>query len=106
MHGHKDKSAEQQNMRRRTQSGRFLSWRKARREAVLRKMAAMRAAKERKRLERGPVEPEPRMVRSTGLSFGVRDDISGVECWREFKSVREVARVFAVIQRNYRPGKP
>lgn len=51
-------------------------------------------------------EPEPPMRHTTCLSFGFRDDLSGVECWREFKSVRELSRIAAVIQREYRPGFP
>ena len=84
----------------------FFNYRKQKREAVLRKMSAMRAAKERKRLARDPREEEPAMRRCTGLSFGVRDDISGVGCWRELKSIREVMRVVSVVLKHYRPGFP
>ena len=42
---------------------------------MLRKMARMRAAKERKRLA-NPVEREPKMVRWFPLELGVRDKVS------------------------------
>ena len=84
----------------------FLNFRKRKREAVLRKMAAMRAAKERKRLARWPRDEEPPMRRTTGLSFGLRDEISGVVAWREFRSAREVARIVAVVLKHYQPGHP
>jgi hypothetical protein len=84
----------------------FLIYRKRRRAAVLRKMAAMRAAKERKRMARGPVVEPPRMVRTTGLSWAVRDDLTGHVEWLPLKSVRDTTRRLAVLLRHYRPGFP
>lgn len=82
----------------------FLSYRKRRREAVLRKMAAMRAAKERKRLLLGPPEPKPMLERWYPLELGVRDKRCGVEVWTDFVSVRDSSRRLSVIQREYVPG--
>lgn len=85
----------------------FFNYRKRRREAVLRKMAAMRAAKERKRLERGPIEEEPRMrtVRHPFLSWAVRDDLSGDICWMEFISIRDMLKRMSVVAKYYEPRK-
>lgn len=72
-------------------------------------MAAMRAAKERKRQERiaaGLLEEEPKMVRWYPLQFGVKDKRSGVECWLDLKSVRDAARRVSVLLRFYEPGIP
>jgi hypothetical protein len=69
-------------------------------------MAAMRAAKERKRLARGPVEEEPRFRPWTGLQWAMRDKVTGETVWMEFKSVRDMARRAAVVRRFYRPGFP
>lgn len=74
--------------------------RNARRAALLRRLAAMRAAKARLRLEKLP-EPEPRFVRSTGLSLGLRDDVSGEVAWVEFKSIRDAIRRLRVVRREY-----
>lgn len=82
----------------------FFTFRKRKREAVLRKMAAMRAAKERKRLARGPVEANPKFIRSTGLSFAVRDDICGVVVWHPLKSLRDTIKRIALVLREYKPG--
>jgi hypothetical protein len=65
----------------------------------------MRAAKARRRLL-NPPEPEPKMVRSTGLSWAVRDDLSGVICWQDLKSARDVFRRVTVLLRHYQPGWP
>lgn len=85
----------------------FLSYRKRRRERVLRKMATMRAAKERKRIERGPCEDEPKMhvVRHPHLSWAVRDDLSGEVVWLEMKSARDVYRRVSVLLKYYEPRK-
>lgn len=85
----------------------FLSYRKRRRKAMLRKMAAMRAAKERKRIARGPREDEPSMkvVRHPFLSWAMRDDLSGEVCWMEFKSLRDMTRRAGMVARFYQPGK-
>ncbi len=72
---------------------------------MLQRMAAMRAAKARKRLSGPPPEPEPRrMIRWTGLSLGVRDDTTGEVAWVPFRSVRDAARRLAVVLRNYQIG--
>ena len=83
----------------------FFGARKRRRERILRKMASMRAAKERKRIERGSVEHEPnmRVVRYPHLSWAMRDDLSGDVVWMEFKSVRDMARRVGVVARFYQP---
>jgi hypothetical protein len=56
-------------MNHRAHSSLFLRNRKARRERVLRRMAAMRGAKDRKRLA-NPVEREPRMQPFHPLELG------------------------------------
>jgi len=84
----------------------FLTYRKRRRERVLRKMAAMRAAKERKRMARSPSEDEPKMKRTTCLSWAVRDDLSGQVEWMELKSARDVFRRVTVLLKYYQPGFP
>lgn len=66
---------------------------------VLRKMAAMRAAKARRRLARLPVESEPQMVRYYPLEFGVRVKATGETHWRDFVSVRHAAKALALIRR-------
>jgi hypothetical protein len=78
-------------MRQRTRSALFLRNRKARRERVLRRMAAMRAAKDRKRLA-NPVEREPRMQPFHPLELGLRDTRSGEVAWVPFRSVRDSAQ--------------
>lgn len=74
---------------------------------MLRKMANMRAAKERKRLARGPHEEMPRgpIVRHPHLSWAMRDDLSGQVVWMEFKSVRDMTRRAGMVARFYQPGK-
>jgi hypothetical protein len=79
--------------------------RKDRRERMLRKMANMRAAKERKRLE-NPVEREPKMLRTTGLSWAVRDDLTGHVEWLPLKSARDTFRKVTVLLKFYQPGFP
>ncbi len=85
----------------------FLSYRKRRRQAILHKMKLMRAAKERKRLARGPIEEEPKMqvVRHPFLSWAMRDELSGEVCWMEFKSVRDMAKRAGVVAKFYQPVK-
>jgi hypothetical protein len=64
---------------------------------MLRKMANMRAAKERKRLEH-PVEAEPRMRRFFRFEFCVRDKLSGeVSNWSDIRSARRIARQAALL---------
>lgn len=47
---------------------------------MLRRLAAMRAAKVRKRLEHPP-EPEPKMERYFPLSWGLRDEAAPILAW-------------------------
>lgn len=83
-----------------------LFMRQAKRQRMLRKMANMRAAKERKRLANGPREEEPRMImaRHPHISWAMRDDLSGEVVWMEFKSVRDMARRISVVARYYSPN--
>jgi hypothetical protein len=67
---------------------------------MLRKMARMRAAKERRRLE-NPVEREPKLVRWFPLELGVRDKVSGDVAWVDFRSVRDAAKRLSVLQKFY-----
>lgn len=72
---------------------------------MLRKMSQMRAAKARKKLERGPTEQEPKMlvVRHSFISWAMRDDLSGDIVWMEFKSVRDMAKRAGMVARFYQP---
>jgi len=74
--------------------------RQLRRQKTLRKMANMRAAKARKRLE-NPVEREPRMVRWFPIELGLRDKRTQQIAWVDFKSVRDAAKRLAIVQRFY-----
>jgi len=69
------------------------------------KFALMRAAKERKRLE-NPPEHEPKMERTTCLSWAVRDDLTGHVEWLPIKSARDVFRRITILLRHYQPGLP
>lgn len=64
------------------------------------KLAAMRAAKARKRMA-NPVEREPKFVPYYPLEFGLRDTRTGEVAWVEFRSVRDAARRLAVINNYY-----
>lgn len=70
-------------------------------------MSAMRAAKERKRMERGPVDEPPKMlvVRHPYLSWAMRDDLSGGVVWMEFKSVRDMAKRAGLVAKFYQPTR-
>ena len=70
---------------------------KQRRERVLRKMAQMRAAKERKRLAQPPPEPEPRPERWYRFEYGVRDKITGETHWRDLVSARQAHTALGLI---------
>jgi hypothetical protein len=72
---------------------------------MAKKMAAMRAAKERKRIARGRRDEPPKMIRSTGLSFAIRDDLSGDVVWMPLVSARDVFRRVTVVLKYYMPGK-
>lgn len=84
-----------------------LFMRQAKRQRMLRKMANMRAAKERKRMASGPREEEPRMitVRHPHLSWAMRDDLSGEIVWMEVLSVRDMARRATLVAKHYSPVK-
>ena len=75
------------------------TYRKKRREAVLRKMAAWRAAKERKRLERGPVESEPRMERWNRYTITVYDRLTGETGSFELRSLRDAVKRLGLVLR-------
>jgi hypothetical protein len=77
----------------------FFSARKARRERVLRKMANMRAAKARKRLD---TPPEPRMEKWYRFQYGVRDKTTGETHFRDLVSVRQAAKALGLILKHYR----
>lgn len=64
------------------------------------KLANMRAAKERKRLE-NPMEREPKLVRWFPLEFGVRDKRNEDTVWMDLKSTRDVAKRIAVLLKHY-----
>lgn len=67
---------------------------------TLRHAAAMRAAKERKRLA-NPVEPETKLVRWFPLELGLRDKRTGETAWVDFRSVRDAARRLLIVQKYY-----
>ena len=70
------------------------------RERMLRKMANMRAAKERKRME-NPPEHEPKMVRAYPLELGVRNKATGETAWVDLRSVRDAARRLREVLQHY-----
>jgi hypothetical protein len=70
------------------------------RQKMLRKMANMRAAKERKRLA-NPVEREPKLVRWFPLELGVRDKRMKEFSWVDLRSVRDAAKRISVVLKNY-----
>ena len=74
---------------------------------MIKKMAAWRAAKERKRIERGGIEKYLRMkvVRHPFLSWAMRDDLSGEVVWMPFVSVRDTAKRAAIVAKFYQPRK-
>ena len=82
-------------------AGPFFNYRKARRDRVLRKMAAMRAAKERKRLARPAPVPDPERQRWHRLEFGVRDKLTGQTAWHDLKSVRHATIAVRLLLRHY-----
>jgi hypothetical protein len=93
-------AAEHQNMTHRMHPTASFTYRKNRREKMLRKMCNMRAAKEIKRME-NPVEREPVMQRYYPLEIGVRDKRTGECAWTEFRSVRDAARRLTIVQKYY-----
>jgi hypothetical protein len=83
---------------------------KRRKEKMLRKLENMRAAKEQKRIERaesgfGELPPRGKVVRHPGISWAMRDDVSGEVVWMEFKSVRDMARRAGMVAKFYLPIK-
>ena len=78
----------------------FSNYRKLKRERMLRRLAAMRAEKERKRLA-NPPEHEPRMVRYHRFEFGVRDRITGEVAFTELRSVRQAATALGLILKHF-----
>ncbi len=92
----------------RAQTGSFFRNRKARRERILRKMANMRAAKERLRQQRaaaGLLEREPKFERWFPLQLGLRDKTSREVAWTDLRSIRDAAKRIAVVLRFYVPRK-
>ncbi len=57
----------------------------------------MRAAKERKRMERGPRDEEPRMIRWHRFELGVRDKVTGEVAWVDLKSVRHASKALGLV---------
>lgn len=77
---------------------------KARREAHLRRLANMRAAKARIRQERiaaGLLEREPKLARWFPLELGVRDKRTGETAWVDFRSVRDAAKRLGIVAQYY-----
>lgn len=75
---------------------------------MARKMAAMRAAKARRRAERiasgtMPVRPSRRRPAPL-LELGLRDTRSGEIAWVPFRSLRDAMRRLTVVRRWYRPA--
>ena len=69
----------------------------------LKRLANMRAAKERKRLA-APSEREPKLVPYHPLELGLRDKATGEVAWVDFKSLRDALRRLADVRRYYAPG--
>lgn len=64
------------------------------------RLAVMRAAKERKRLENPPPAREPKLVRWYPLEFCVRDKRTGhTSQWHDLRSARRMARQAALLLR-------
>ena len=74
--------------------------RNERRARMLRKMANMRAAKERKRLAAPPPDPEPKMIRWHPFEFAVRDKRTGEIAWHDLVSIRHAARALGLILKH------
>ena len=79
----------------------FFSVRKARRERMLRKMANMRAAKERKRLATLPADEPPKLARWYRFEFGVRDKLNGETHFTDLHSIRHAAKAISLILKFY-----
>lgn len=79
---------------------------KERRLKVARKMAAMRAAKERKRLACPAPQREPKLEQWHPLELGLRDKSTGEVAWCDLVSLRDATRRLAVVLREYKPGIP
>lgn len=88
----------------RKKQSRWPSKRLSRRETMLIKLANMRAAKERKRIERGNaglLEWEPKFLPYYPLELGIKDKQTGEIAWIDFKSVRDAAKRLSIIQKYY-----
>ena len=87
----------------------FFKNRKARRERVLRKMAAMRAAKTRKRqalLESGVLAEwtdPPAGSRYYPFEFGIRIKATGETHFTDLRSVRHASTALGLILKYYQP---
>ena len=87
----------------------FFNQRKARRERVLQKMSAMRAAKARKRQEQiadGRGEREPKFTRYHPFEFGVRVKATGETHFTDLRSARHAATALGLILKFYEPNPP
>lgn len=79
----------------------FSANRKLARERQLRKLAAMRAAKERKRMAQ-PREPDPRMIRFYPLEFRVHNKLTGeVSDWHDIRSARHIAKQISLLLKYF-----
>lgn len=72
------------------------------RQRQLARLAAMRAAKARKRLANS-TEQEPKMLRYYPLELGVRNKVNGETAWIDLKSVRDSAKRLRIILKYYQP---
>ena len=79
----------------------FFRNRKSRRERMLRKLENMRAAKERKRLERPAQDYPPTGRYQHPLELGLRDTRSGEVAWVPFRSLRDSMRRLTVVAKYY-----
>lgn len=68
-----------------------------------RRLAHARWAKFRATAHLRP-EPEPPMRRTTGLSWAVRDNLTGHVEWLPLRSARDTFRRVTILLRHYRPG--
>jgi hypothetical protein len=76
--------------------------RKSRRQATLRRMAQMRAAKAAKRMASPPAEPSPKRSPYFPLELGVRDTRTGEVAWVPLRSVRDAGRRLRLVLKFYR----
>lgn len=73
---------------------------------MLKKMANMRAAKERKRLANPTPEPEPKMLRYYPFEFACRHKASGEFAWHDLVSVRHAAMALGMVLKAFECPTP